>query len=200
MDATKQRTLLTLVALLVAVTGCNSSSESGGDAAEQAAAATSGAPENATARLSGLWYGRARVDMNLVQRQMQSLPDPRDRAALQEITRTFLTTEIGARFDQSGEMELDVQIQSPNGGSLRDSTTGTWRVVESSGNVLVVETTEQLPGGGTETSRVRYELGSGDRTAVMPAPTSELLAGCQPVFVFEKVEAVGNAASPPTAR
>jgi hypothetical protein len=132
--------------------------------------------------------------MGHVQAQMNRLADPRDRHALQTIAQTFLTTEIGARFDPSGTMEFDVQIRPVGTMPMRDSTTGTWRVIEATGNALVIETVETLPQGGTQTSQVRYELSADGRTAVMAAPTSQMLATCEPAFVFERVETVSSSA------
>ncbi len=181
-----------LIWLAALAGGCNSGNKSSETEREQTASAT--ASEGA-GQLAGFWYGRAHVDRDRLAAQRRAIADERDLRALDEIARTFLTTEIGARFDASGEMELEVQIQTTGGQVLRDSTTGTWRVIDASNDVVWVETVEQLPGGGTETSRVRYELSDDGHTAVMPAPTSELLAGCNPVFVFQRIESVSAALS-----
>ena len=80
---------------------------------------------------------------------------------------------------------------------MRDSTQGTWQVVEVLENALMIETTEQLPGGGTETNRVRYQFEPGGDTAIIVAPTSEVLADCNPVIVFKRVDSVSVMAEKP---
>jgi hypothetical protein len=147
--------------------------------------------------LTGTWYGRAWLDTNLLNLQIGRTADPNLRQSMESIARTFLTTEIGARFDASGEMELDVQIQPAGEMALRDSTTGRWRVLEQDADSVLVETVETLPGGGTETNQVRYRFLEEGRYATMPAPTSELLAGCQPQFIFERVNTTSQVARQP---
>lgn len=143
-------------------------------------------------QLVGIWYGQAQLNQQLLQQKLSLSPTPGDRAQLESIARVFQTTEIGAQFDADGKMTLDVQIQ-PAGQILRDSTEGTWRIVEQQANAVIVETTEPLPAGGTETNQVRYQFEQDGQLAIMVAPTSEQLADCQPVFVFKRVETSNTA-------
>lgn len=174
--------------LIIPVCGCNSGSEE----------ENAGQPKNAGERLAGTWYGRARLNADKLQAHLDSIIDPAEREKQAAIVQGFLTTEMAARFDASGSMELDMQMQPPGQSVMRDSTTGKWSVLESSANEVLIETVEQLPTGGTETSQVRYQFQQNDNIVVMKPPTYPWLAACDPVFVFDRIEGpAANVASQP---
>jgi hypothetical protein len=181
--------VLTFAISWMAVPGCGPS----GDApAGESASGEATALQDPEKLLVGTWYGKARLDQGLLQKKLDGMSDPVQRQMLLNVSRTFQTTEIGAEFGVDGSMTLDIQVQSA-GQTLRDSTRGNWRTLKVEGNAIFVETTEPLPQGGTETNQVRYQFEQDGRLAIMVAPTSDQLADCNPVFVFERVEAVGLA-------
>ena len=146
--------------------------------------------------LVGTWYGKAQLNQELLQTKLNSIADPVQREMLLNLARTFETTEIGAEFSANGLMVLDIQVRT-GGQLLRDSSRGTWKTRKVEGNAIFVETTEPLPQGGTETNQIRYQFQGGD-VAVMVAPTSQQLADCNPLFVFERIQPaeVADAANP----
>lgn len=182
-----------LALLMITAIGCGKAEEPGSKKSESDDQTASLNPEDL---LVGTWYGKAKLNQDLLKQKLASIPDSGERAQLQQIALNFQTTEIGANFSDSGEMLLDIQVTA-NGQLLRDSTQGTWRALNVEKNAVFVETEEQLPQGGTEKNRVRYQFENDGNVAVMVAPTSELLAGCNPVFVFERIlpESVADGAN-----
>ena len=182
-----------LALLMVTAIGCGKAEEPSSKQSESDDQTASLNPEDL---LVGTWYGKAKLNQDLLKQKLASIPDSGERAQLQQIALNFQTTEIGANFSDSGEMLLDIQVKA-NGQLLRDSTQGTWRALNVEKNAVFVETEEQLPQGGTEKNRVRYQFENDGNVAVMVAPTSELLAGCNPVFVFERIlpESVADGAN-----
>ncbi len=178
-----------LVLLLIgglSLAGCNPGTGTDGSKPEKTAAAPTN--NRVDQRLVGTWYGRAQLDMKRVEAFLESIDNSVERENLANVVRGFLTTEIGAQFDASGNMVLDMQMQPAGQPLLRDSTRGQWTVVDSTTDAVVIETVEPLPAGGTETNQVRYEFGQANNALRMVPPTSPWLAGCNPVFVFERIE------------
>lgn len=178
MDARSWLNVAALLAISLPFAGCNS------DTAEN----NTGRSAIAADKLAGTWYGRASVDSVKLQAWLDSIADPVERERHSGIVQGFLTTEMAARFDPSGTMELDMQMQPPGRPVLRDSTRGQWTVVQSGGDSVLIETVEQLPDGQTETSQVQYRFDPGGNKIRMTPPTSPWLAACDPVFVFTRIE------------
>ncbi len=196
MDATYQRLCLLMIGLCFC--GCNSGTEQ--DASSDAGPATSQNTivDSSENRLVGTWYGQARLDMQRVETYLNAITDPAERDDRTKIVQSFLTTEMAARFDAAGNMELDIQMQPAGMQVMRDSTRGKWSVVENLADAVVIETSEQLPAGGTETNQVRYQFGPEGNTVSMRPPVSPWLAGCNPVFVLQRMdESTARLASEP---
>ena len=87
-----------------------------------------------------------------------------------------------------GDMEMDVEIRPVGAQVQRESTTGKFRVLRETMGAVVIETTEKLPSGGTQTNQVEYRLQDDGQLAVMSAPTSAELSDCDPLFVFQRVD------------
>ena len=126
--------------------------------------------------------------MNRVDAYLATVTDPVEREDRAKIVRGFLSTEMAARYDASGAMELDMQMQPAGQPVLRDNTQGTWSVVESLPDAIVIETVEQLRSGDSQTNQIRYQIGPGGNTITTRAPTAPWLISCKPVFVFERIE------------
>ncbi len=175
---------LVCIFLFVTFAGCSSESQTAATKPNAMAAADSGPAQ----WLIGTWYGRAELDQDKLRAKITATTDSAQRSMLQTISTTFQTTEIGARFDAQGNMELDVQIDTPDGGVVRDGTTGWFEILSRTANSVTIETVEHLPNGGTQTGQVTYHFDDNGQVATMIAPTSPELADCHPRFVFRRVE------------
>ena len=173
--------------LVLLAVGCSNDANEKTSGPEDQTASKS-APESTHvpgSRLVGNWYGKATLDQAKLIQKLDSISDPQQRDQLEAIAQIFLTTEIGARFSADGQMGMEVEIR-PGGQTIRDSTTGVWSVVSETDNAIMIETQEQGPGGGVETTQSRYQFVDGGAYALMVAPAADELADCNPLFVFEK--------------
>lgn len=147
----------------------------------------------------GTWYGKASLDMTHVQQRYDSLSNTFQREDFRDMINSFLSTEMAARYDGTGLMELDVQIQPVGQPIARGSARGKWRILENTPpNSVLIETAEHLPNGLQSVEKVRYTFGPGGNVAYMVAGVNELLADCKPMIVFERIsESNGQLANQP---
>ncbi len=149
---------------------------------------TNAAPTTASPLIVGTWYGRARLNMVRVQQHFDAMTDPNQREYFQDMVSSFLSTEMAARFDGTGGMELDVQIQPAGQQVARGNSSGKWRVLDDSvPNNLLIETSERLPDGTQTIDKVRYQFGPDGNVAYMVAGVNAQLADCNPLIVFDRV-------------
>ncbi|MGI9516579.1 MAG: hypothetical protein ACR2NP_06030 [Pirellulaceae bacterium] len=189
----KHGALLVAMLWICCLAGCGQSpvaENSGTTEPEETPPATASLQKpDSTQLIIGTWYGRARLNTKLLNRKLESITDAAARERVQITAQIFQSTEIGVVFSDNGTMELEIEIQPAGQEALRDNTRGTWKAIEVLPNAIVLETTEPAPNGGTETKRVRYQFEMDGQVAIMVAPTSESLADCNPVFVFQRVDA-----------
>jgi hypothetical protein len=198
MDAKTLQPVLILCAslaglLIVACNAQNTASDGGGTTANTGTAASNASTNTLlSSPLVGTWYGRARLDMDRVQQHLETLTDPYQREDFRAMVNSFLSTEMAARFESNGSMELDVQIQPAGQPVTRGSSIGSWRLLESTSDSVLIETAEQLANGSTAIDRVRYQFAADGNVAYMVAGVNALLANCNPLMVFDRVAETGD--------
>jgi hypothetical protein len=195
MDAKTVKPVLVLCSCLfgLVLVACNaqqsasSKAESAGQANAKDTSTVTTTPVS-TPLIVGTWYGKARLDMVRVQQRYDSMTNIYQRQDFQDMVNSFLSTEMAARFDGNGSMELDVQIQPAGQEVARGNSRGQWRILDDTtpGSVLL-ETVEYLPNGLQSTDKVRYTFGPDGNVAYMVAGVNQLLADCNPLIVFDRV-------------
>ena len=135
--------------------------------------------------LTGLWYGEATLDGDKLRQKINGLPQAQQQLALAKAN-SFLSTVMAIDFRSNGTVENEVEIQSVDGQTFSDHSVGSWKVVESRPEGLVVETNEKLPDGTLASSQLFYQfLGDKDHIAIA-APVGEELSECDSYIVFER--------------
>lgn len=195
MDAKTVKAVLILCACLfgLVMVACNAQqmaeykANTAGKANTTETSAATTTPET-TPMIVGTWYGKARLDMVRVQQRFDSIANVYQRQEFRDMVNSFLSTEMAAKFDGSGAMELDVQIQPAGQAVARGNSRGQWRILDdTTPNSVLLETTEYLPNGTQSVDKVRYTFGPGGNVAYMVAGVNEMLADCNPVIVFDRV-------------
>ena len=111
---------------------------------------------------------------------------PAERAVTLAKARSFLSTVIAIDFRKDGTVENEMEIVSTNGQVLRDGATGTWSVIESTSESILVETEEKLSDGTTSKSQTRYQFLTNDNEFAMPVEVSQELAQFNARIVFQR--------------
>ena len=175
--------LLMGIACLALATGC-AKEESNGDDSQ---ASTHTPPQTVAPkqdRLVGVWLGTASIDEAKLQGRLEQLAaGQRDGAKAQ--AKSFLSTTMAIQYNEDGSVENDLEMVSVDGRLLRDGSTGTWNVVESRDDGLLIETKEILSDGTTATGRFDYQFIE-DGKFVVDVPVSEILQGCDATLVFQR--------------
>ncbi len=142
---------------------------------------------DASELLVGTWLGGAYLDGVKLEAVLGNVPAP-SRNEIQTHAQNFLTTVMAIDFRNDGSVIHDIEISPQGGRTIRQGSTGTWRVVEKDNRRIVVETVESLADGQSETSRKVCRLyEDGDHFALqidLPGP----LADCNPLLVFARQE------------
>lgn len=136
-------------------------------------------------QLPGVWLGEAVLDEVKLHHKVRQLPYESREVALAK-ARSFLSTVMAIEYRSDGTLENDLAIVSIDGQILRDDSFGSWRVVESKDDGLVVETQEQLSDGTVATDQVFYKFFDGGNRFAMAVPVNEDLQGCDAMMVFER--------------
>ena len=195
MDAKTVKPVLILCACLIGLVmvACNAQQMAEYKAGAAGQSNTKEASTTSTTSVSsplivGTWFGKARLDMVRVQQRFDSIANAWQRQEFRDMVNSFLSTEMAARFDGSGSMELDVQIQPAGQAVARGNSRGQWRILDdTTPNSVLLETTEYLPNGTQSVDKVRYTFGPGGNVAYMVAGVNEMLADCNPMIVFDRV-------------
>ena len=178
-------TIVLVLATVWTVVGCSGSSEQASNP-PSSKPSTSSAQHSPGANLVGIWFGRGVVDEASLENHLNSIADPTQKQNVRAMAHSFMTTNIAIQFARDGTMEMDVEIRATDGRKLRETTGGTWNVVEETENRVTVETVENSSGGPFSTRQVQYEFVGGRDQMRMPAPVSPELKAFQPYIVFER--------------
>jgi hypothetical protein len=135
--------------------------------------------------LSGIWLGGATLDEAKFQQKLERLvPEQRDVVVAK--AKSFLSTVIAIEFRRDGTVENDMEIISVDGQVMRDGSQGSWKVIQSKSDGLVVETQERLTDGSIAADQVFYHFFEDGNRFALAVPVSEDLQGCNAMLVFER--------------
>lgn len=175
------------VALLASAGGCSSKN----DSSVNSGLAGSKVEQNASLRnsvdLIGIWLGHAELDRKALDRHIETLADSDERAKFDELAQSFETVSIAMEFRADSTMEIEIEILPPDSPAVRESTTGSWKIVSSDAESITVQCTEDFEGGQVEEQTMRYDIVDRDHIHTA-APVGEELRPFRPRFVFERRE------------
>jgi hypothetical protein len=175
-----------VIVALVLMAGCRTETETAGDGGESGvqAARLAGSSQH----IVGVWAGVGVVDQQLLADKLVTLSGE-EQEQLKAAASAFCSTVVAIEFRAEGAWEMDIEMKAVDGEILRDATVGSWRVVDQSENVVLVETTEPQPDGTTTQQRWHCEfVGDFDHLAI-PTPLNSALVDCKPAFAFERLDA-----------
>jgi len=136
-------------------------------------------------RLVGIWLGTASIDEGKLQAKLDQLAVENRNGAIAK-AQSFLSTTMAIEYKEDGSVENDLELVSVDGRLLRDGSIGTWRIVESVGDGLLIETEETLSDGTIATNQFDYKFAEDGTQFVLPVPVSEELQGCDATLVFKR--------------
>jgi len=135
--------------------------------------------------LTGVWIGEAILDKQKLQKKISQL-DPEAQKLVNVQLKSFLSTMMAMEFRANGTVENAVEIRAANGKLLQDSSVGSWRVMESKPNGLLVQTQERLADGRVVSDQMFYQF-SGDRNQIaIKVPVAGELQDCDAMIVFNR--------------
>ncbi|HMP80375.1 MAG TPA: hypothetical protein PKD54_13050 [Pirellulaceae bacterium] len=146
---------------------------------------TPGAKPNLS--LVGLWVGVSYLDEEKVTAKYNQIQDQAQREAFVQAVESFLSLAVAVNYQANGTLESDAEIMDAQGDTIREATSGQWRVVESKGLKLLIEIYERSPEGQVITTRKLLQFYEDGEHLATPVETSELLADLNPLVIFERV-------------
>ncbi len=179
---------LTLLGLTV-LTGCAKGDKEDSSASRQEPQASQPVKNqpNKNDRLVGVWLGTASINESKLQGKLEQLA-PEQRNGIIARAKSFLSTTMAVEYREDGSVENDLELVSVDGRLLRDGSVGTWQIVESQGESLLIETVEQHSDGTTSTNRFDYKFVGDGSKFVMAVPVSEDLQDCDATLEFKRVD------------
>ena len=144
-------------------------------------------------KLIGVWLGEAFLDEARLLQKLQSLPVQQQETTLQ-LAEEFLSTAIAFDFRSDGSLETDIEITRLDSQPIRDGGAGNWRVLETSSDAALVETTTQLADGSTVTDQRQYHFGADSNRVVIMVDLGVELDGCGPAIVLRRQLVADNVA------
>ncbi len=183
--------LACLTAITIGISGCGKTDSPADSKTNSETSQTEEALQDQVAtislqqKLTGVWLGAAQLDQAPLQDALNQMP-PAERAVTLTKARSFLSTVIAIDFRKDGTVENEMEIVSTNGQVLRDGATGTWSVIESTSEGILVETVEKLSDGTTSKSQTRYRFLTNDNEFAMPVEVGQELAQFNARIVFQR--------------
>lgn len=183
--------LACLTAITIGISGCGKTDSPADSKTNSETSQTEEALQDQVAtislqqKLTGVWLGAAQLDQAPLQDALNQMP-PAERAVTLTKARSFLSTVIAIDFRKDGTVENEMEIVSTNGQVLRDGATGTWSVIESTSEGILVETVEKLSDGTTSKSQTRYRFLTNDNEFAMPVEVGQDLAQFNARIVFQR--------------
>ena len=183
--------LACLTAITIGISGCGKTDSPADSKTNSETSQTEEALQDQVAtislqqKLTGVWLGAAQLDQAPLQDALNQML-PAERAVTLTKARSFLSTVIAIDFRKDGTVENEMEIVSTNGQVLRDGATGTWSVIESTSEGILVETVEKLSDGTTSKSQTRYRFLTNDNEFAMPVEVGQELAQFNARIVFQR--------------
>ena len=135
--------------------------------------------------LVGIWLGSATLDETKLQQKLEWLV-PEQRVAAVAKAKSFLSTVIAIEFRTDGTVENDLEMISEDGKVIQDGSRGSWKVIQSKSDGLVVETLERLTDGSLAADQVFYRFSEDRNRFTLVIPVTKDLQGCDARLVFER--------------
>ena len=180
--------LVLLPCLLVGLSGCGSETtvSSGAQSTSSAVAGGASTPVALTARtLTGAWLGEAILDEEKFQEQISQLDaETQKRVKLQ--AKSFLTTAVAMEFRENGTVQNEVELVSIHGKLLHDGSFGSWQVLESRPNGMLVQLQERSSNGEVSTVKNFYQFSQDRNQMAIKIQVSKELATCDAMVVFDR--------------
>ena len=134
--------------------------------------------------LTGIWFGSASLNSAKLQEKLFSV-SPEQQNLIAAKAQSFLSTIMAIEFSPDGTVRNEIEFQSIDGQTVRDSSDGNWSVTDAKPNGLLVETRETLQDGTPSKTEVFYQFLEDGKIAISLPVTAEL-EGCDSVLVFER--------------
>ncbi len=135
--------------------------------------------------LMGIWLGSATLDEAKFRSKLDNLTSDQQQLALAKAT-SFLSTVMSVEYKRDGTLVNDLELISIDGQVLRDGSTGSWKVVESKDDGLVIETQETLSDGSVATGHSYLKFFANGSRFVAAVPVCDDLLGCDAMLVFDR--------------
>lgn len=195
--------LLGMLGLAAATTGCGqtevsqTTSESSSRVTSAEASpfysATSAAADDSrlsnaaleTSPLVGVWMGKAILNEQALHAELDSMSGE-DRNELIRKARTFVSTQMAIEFLATGDQETAIEVQPVGKTPISGQTRGKWRIVETSVNGVIVETTEQDETGVARTKRTAYAISADGNRIVLQPSVGTALSKCEPLIYLDR--------------
>jgi hypothetical protein len=144
-------------------------------------------------KIVGIWYGVANLDMDKVQAKLATLEQPEVRQQFLAMAETVQSMRVGTEFKPDGTVEVDIEIRPSGGEPQRESTIGTWRIIEQDSQRVLIETIEPTHDPEhPQIKQVQYNFYDNNIMAIR-APVSQDFADCDPSIVFQRQTVSENA-------
>ncbi len=136
-------------------------------------------------KLVGAWLGSAFLDEQRLVEKLESLPNDRQTAAV-NLADEFLTTVVAMDLRQDGSLELEIEVTPFGSQPLRDGGVGTWRIVETSADQVLIEMRTKLSDGEVTTDRHRFRYYPDGNQIAQLVPLGADLDPCNPVIILHR--------------
>ena len=173
------------VASTLAITGCAKKGTSAASPSTEKSSAASRDPDPGSNQIVGHWLGVASIDEAKLQRLLDATTDPNQRQTILATVESFKSISIAAFFGSDHSLQMEVEIANPGSAPIRESSQGTWKMIEQSDEFVIVETIENPADREPQIKQVRYDFVDQDHFS-LKAPTNQLLRQLDPRFAFER--------------
>ena len=174
--------LLASAMLIVAAVGCGSSDDSSKGKDEKSASNSSSQASTAKAELVGVWLGVGYLDEDLLNEKLATIEDENERQQILSVAKSFQSTRLGVSFNEDKSYEMEMEIVAIDGVARRGATQGQWKILEQTGDTVVVEQQDKV---NEDIKSTKYRFVDGDHFAFVP-PVAEALQDCSPLIIFER--------------
>lgn len=181
---------------VVAAVGCGSSDDSSKSKDDSKTASAQDNPSTSKAELVGVWLGVGYLDEDLLNEKLATIENEDERQQIIAVANSFRSTRLGVSFNDDKSYEMEMEIVAVDGTARRGGTEGKWKILEQTGDTVVIEQQDAL---NEDVKSTQYRFVDGDHFAFVP-PVAEVLQDCSPLIIFERQVGVNaDAEAPSTA-